>query len=82
MCFVSIFCLDSVFFFGDVVNHEMDVGLHGLGVHPPVQPVIPKGTLSTRGFLFFNSTFCLGILRVISPTLPLPQVCPIFSFAI
>ena len=39
------------------VNHEMDVELHGWGVHTPVQPLY-QGTL-TRGLLYFKPTFII-----------------------
>ena len=43
-----------IFYSYQMVNHEMDVGLHGW-VTTPVQPVIPRYTI-TRA-LYFNSTF-------------------------
>ena len=38
------------------VNHEMDCRTAWLGVHPPVQPVIPRYTVHERA-LYFKSTF-------------------------
>ena len=45
-------------FFSDV-NHEMDVGLHGWGVHP-VQPVIVPKVHCHEGFVFQLYFFLSG----------------------
>ena len=45
-------------FFFRCKSRKWIFGLHGWDVHSPVQPVIaPKGTLFTRGPLYFKSTF-------------------------